>query len=320
MHGYFQRRTRDESATLDLTAETFAQAWLVRGRFRDEAAGSAAPWLFGIARNALLMSVRRGSIERRATERIGLMGRLDRPEAAAAPDPAWTDGADDLLDALPQSQREAVRLRVDRGLRLRPGRRRPRDQPGGGSGSRPPRTLGSAQPSFDIQGGLMTSLPEPLQHLGDALYAATTADMAGTRPPGRRHRRVVAALAAAVVAVPGAALAANALISASQVAQSLPQGTLALLGTHPTCTTITAGVQVDCTLTTAPSANGGPEPGQWLSTGEPTVDASQRVNGGCRSENADGTRWRCYVGEAAVHEQIIGQGFLGQHSSGPGVG
>jgi RNA polymerase sigma factor (sigma-70 family) len=112
VHGYFARRTHDDAAALDLTAETFAQAWLVRARFRDDAAGSAAPWLFGIARNALLMSVRRGAIERRATERLGLMGRLDHAPATTAPDESWADGADELLDSLPESQREAVRLRV----------------------------------------------------------------------------------------------------------------------------------------------------------------------------------------------------------------
>jgi RNA polymerase sigma-70 factor, ECF subfamily len=32
--------------------------------------------------------------------------------AAAAPDETWADGADELLNALPESQREAVRLRV----------------------------------------------------------------------------------------------------------------------------------------------------------------------------------------------------------------
>jgi len=112
IHGYFARRTRDDAAALDLTAETFAQAWLVRARFRDEAAGSAAPWLFGIARNALLMSVRRGAIERRSTERLGLMGRLDHAPATAAPDETWADGADELLQTLPESQREAVRLRI----------------------------------------------------------------------------------------------------------------------------------------------------------------------------------------------------------------
>jgi RNA polymerase sigma factor (sigma-70 family) len=113
IHGYFVRRTGDQDAAFDLTAETFAQAWLVRARFRDEADGSAAPWLYGIARNVLLMSLRRGRLERRASERLGIAERLDAPqEAAAAPDERWADGADELLDSLPDSQREAVRLRI----------------------------------------------------------------------------------------------------------------------------------------------------------------------------------------------------------------
>ena len=46
--GYHLRRCRDEQAALDLTAETFAQAWCARRAFRDEASGSAGPWLYGI--------------------------------------------------------------------------------------------------------------------------------------------------------------------------------------------------------------------------------------------------------------------------------
>src|SRR3954452_14256687 len=112
--GYFVRRTGDRDASFDLTAETFAQAWIMRRRFRDEAAGSAAPWLFGIARNVLLMSIRRGRLERRAVERLGGAERLDAPyePATAAPDERWAEEADELLDALPETQREAVRLRV----------------------------------------------------------------------------------------------------------------------------------------------------------------------------------------------------------------
>jgi RNA polymerase sigma factor (sigma-70 family) len=114
VHEYFVRRTGSRAAALDLTAETFAQAWLVRARFRDEAGGSAAPWIYGIARNVLLMSIRRGALERRATERLGLQERLDRPHHAEhqIPDGRWADGADELLDTLPADQREAVRLRV----------------------------------------------------------------------------------------------------------------------------------------------------------------------------------------------------------------
>jgi RNA polymerase sigma-70 factor (ECF subfamily) len=43
IHRFHQARTRDEEAALGLTAETFAQAWLLRTRFRDLPGGSAAP-------------------------------------------------------------------------------------------------------------------------------------------------------------------------------------------------------------------------------------------------------------------------------------
>jgi RNA polymerase sigma-70 factor (ECF subfamily) len=112
IHAQHLRQTRDPDAAHDLTAETFAQAWIVRERFRDEAGGSALPWLLGIARNVLLMSVRRGRIERLACERLGLRERLDEPPAAVEPDASWLDGLDELLAELPDGQREALRLRV----------------------------------------------------------------------------------------------------------------------------------------------------------------------------------------------------------------
>ncbi len=58
----------------------------------------------------------------------------------------------------------------------------------------------------------------------------------------------------------------------------------------------------------------------WTGTVESTVDATKHVNGGCRAQNASGTEWECYIGEAAVRQGIIGQGFLGQYASAPGVG
>jgi RNA polymerase sigma-70 factor (ECF subfamily) len=114
IHGYLARRTGHADAAFDLTAETFARAWLTRERFRDEADGSAAPWLFGIARNVLLMSVRRGTLEQRATARLGVLERLDTPYQGAevVPHAGWAHDADELLDGLPAGQREAVRMRV----------------------------------------------------------------------------------------------------------------------------------------------------------------------------------------------------------------
>ena len=105
---YHERRTSDPDAAHDLTAETFAQAWLSRLRFRDEAGGSARPWLLAIARNVLVTSVRRKVLERSACERLG----IERDGAAAEPEEAWLDGLDEAFADLPTGQREAIRLRV----------------------------------------------------------------------------------------------------------------------------------------------------------------------------------------------------------------
>jgi DNA-directed RNA polymerase specialized sigma24 family protein len=110
IHGFLARRTRDEDAAYDLTAETFARAWQARERFRDEAGGSAGPWLFGIARNVLAMSVRNRRLERDAAERLGVLSA--GVPSPAIPVGAWLEGSEELLETLPQSQREAVSLRV----------------------------------------------------------------------------------------------------------------------------------------------------------------------------------------------------------------
>ena len=43
VYGYHLRRTREREAAHDLTAETFAQAWVARTRFRDRLDGTAGP-------------------------------------------------------------------------------------------------------------------------------------------------------------------------------------------------------------------------------------------------------------------------------------
>lgn len=112
IHGYHLRRSRDPHAAQDLTAETFAQAWISRSRFRDEAGGSAGPWLFGIARNVLLASVRARRLERGACARLGILEELDRPAVEPAPDESWLDGLDEAIADLPADQRDAIRMRV----------------------------------------------------------------------------------------------------------------------------------------------------------------------------------------------------------------
>ena len=112
LFGFLARRTGDPTTAFELTSETFAQAWLSRARFRDPGDGSAAPWLFGIARNLLASSVRRRVLEDRARQRLQLT-----IEATEGPvDPAWLEGLDDdlsaALAALPAGQRRAVSMRV----------------------------------------------------------------------------------------------------------------------------------------------------------------------------------------------------------------
>jgi RNA polymerase sigma-70 factor (ECF subfamily) len=113
IHGYHHRRTGDADVALDLTAETFAQAWLCRTRFEDRAAGSAGPWLFAIARHLLLLSVRRRQLERSACLRLGVLERLDSEPAQSEPQESWLDGLDEALDHLPEDQRQAIVMRVE---------------------------------------------------------------------------------------------------------------------------------------------------------------------------------------------------------------
>jgi RNA polymerase sigma-70 factor (ECF subfamily) len=112
VHAYHLRRTGSPDAAHDLTAETFAQAWTCRTRFRDEADGSAGPWLFGIARHVLLVSVRRRQLERSACERLGVLAALHQEAAAIEPREEWLDGLEEALADLPAAQQDAIRLRI----------------------------------------------------------------------------------------------------------------------------------------------------------------------------------------------------------------
>jgi RNA polymerase sigma-70 factor (ECF subfamily) len=113
---FHRRRTRDVDAAHDLTAETFAQAWLSRRRFRDRAGGSAGPWLVGIARHVVAQAVRRRRIELAACAKLGMLERLDEPRATVEPDATWLEGLDEALAELPDGERDALQLRVVDGL------------------------------------------------------------------------------------------------------------------------------------------------------------------------------------------------------------
>src|SRR6266545_4988028 len=69
--GFLYRRTADPETAADLTAETFAQAFLSRRRY-GEAGSGARGWLFGIAHHQLGRSLRRRRVEDKARRRLGM--------------------------------------------------------------------------------------------------------------------------------------------------------------------------------------------------------------------------------------------------------
>ena len=139
-------------AAHDLTAETFAQAWLCRARFEDVAGGSAGPWLFGIARNVLSTSVRRRRLERSASSRLGILERLDREPAAVEPEETWVDGLDKALAELPETQLDALRLRFVEDLSVRRARGCSRHDLAGCARPRPPRPPDTPYPPRFLEG------------------------------------------------------------------------------------------------------------------------------------------------------------------------
>jgi len=112
VHAWHARRL--EWAAADLTAETFARAWIARRGFRDQRDGSALPWLLGIAHNVLRESARRERVESRARERLGLPLHLaDEDGYAAVEERLSVSGAmAAALGGLPDHERDAVELRV----------------------------------------------------------------------------------------------------------------------------------------------------------------------------------------------------------------
>src|SRR3954465_2094761 len=117
MRSWFQRQTGSETAALDLTAETFAQAWRMQRRFRDLADGSGAPWLFGIARNLLRQYHKHNRIGTAARARPRRPVEVTGTEDYDAVDERVAAGSlrpqlQDAVRSLPTEQQQALHLRV----------------------------------------------------------------------------------------------------------------------------------------------------------------------------------------------------------------
>jgi RNA polymerase sigma-70 factor (ECF subfamily) len=108
--GYLIRRTRSPELAADLAAETFAAA-LESLRKDHGPTGAAGAWLFGIARNKLADSARRGRVEEGARRRLALE-RLTLTDEALERIDALTQDARTLVAALPEDQRAALLARI----------------------------------------------------------------------------------------------------------------------------------------------------------------------------------------------------------------
>ena len=117
---YFARRTFDPETAADLTAETFAQAFASRVRFREREPGGGEAWLYTIARRQLTRFLRRGRVEDRMRKRLGMPERdlseddRDRIERLIDFESVGRAVAE-ALSKLSSEQREAVTFRVIEG-------------------------------------------------------------------------------------------------------------------------------------------------------------------------------------------------------------
>jgi RNA polymerase sigma-70 factor, ECF subfamily len=109
-----------QSDALDLVSELFARAWVSRKRFRDPGDGSASRWLFGIARNLRASYRRSGTIDARARTRLRLQTPAETDGSDAADERIDAAASRPVLEralgALPDNQRDAVRMRIVDGL------------------------------------------------------------------------------------------------------------------------------------------------------------------------------------------------------------
>jgi RNA polymerase sigma factor (sigma-70 family) len=117
MLGFFMRRTYEPEAAVDLLAETFAQAFEDRRRFRGSGEQEQLAWLYAIARHRAADFHRRGRVERRVLDRLGFERRpLSDEEYERVEELAGLQTLRRALaigvEGLAVEQREALRLRV----------------------------------------------------------------------------------------------------------------------------------------------------------------------------------------------------------------
>ena len=113
---YFARRTLQTDVAAELTAETFAQAYASRARYRATGAEAGA-WLYAIARHQLSGFLRHGAVDARARRRLGMPERdltfEDHERIERLADlTSVRETVEGALSRIPIGERRAVSLRV----------------------------------------------------------------------------------------------------------------------------------------------------------------------------------------------------------------
>jgi RNA polymerase sigma-70 factor (ECF subfamily) len=106
MFGLALRRLRDRQRAEDAVQETFAAVWRSAGSYRPER-GPAAPWLYAVARNAIVDRMR-AKVEPAADVpdlASGEPGPVDRAETSYV---SWR--VHRALEELPEKEREVLEL------------------------------------------------------------------------------------------------------------------------------------------------------------------------------------------------------------------
>jgi RNA polymerase sigma factor (sigma-70 family) len=114
---FLARRCLDPEVAVDFMAETFAQAYAGRGRFRGSSEAEASAWVFAIARHQLSGYFKRGRAERKAVARLGIEVPAVGPEDLARIEDLAGLGSlrgavSEQFDQLSVDQRDALRLRL----------------------------------------------------------------------------------------------------------------------------------------------------------------------------------------------------------------
>jgi len=111
------KQVYDSEIAVDIAAETLAEAFIQRGRFRGTTDGELVAWLNGIASRKLALFYRKHAVEKRALARLGIdppsLTEEEHREVLRRIDtPAMREIVRSGLAALSEVQRIALTLRV----------------------------------------------------------------------------------------------------------------------------------------------------------------------------------------------------------------